>query len=157
MAIEEKPVYLTREGLARLEAELENLKTVQRPAVAERIHEAKLETSSSDNAELDDAQDEAAKIEARILQLEDMLRQARVIDDRHGTDKVTLGSEVVVRLDDGTTEHYVLVGKTEANPREGRISNESPVGQALLGRAKGEKVTVQTPGGIMTMTVESIA
>lgn len=155
---QDKPVYLTREGLAKIEAELTDLRTVQWPEVSARMHDAMLHGNASDNTEYDDAKAEAAKIEGRMLQLEDMLRHAKVIDDsRSGSlGKVTLGSRVTVRFPDGGTENYILVGKAEASPREGKISNESPVGQALLGRRIGELVSVMAPGGVTRMTIEKV-
>ena len=138
-----KPVYLTAEGLAKLKAELHELVSVDRPRVAARIHEAKLEGDLSENAEYEDAKQEQSFLEGRIATLELQLRNAAVIEKANG-DSVGIGSKVVI------------VGSAEAAPRDGRISNESPVGVALMGRKKGEKVVVQAPSGPIEYTLVSI-
>jgi transcription elongation factor GreA len=149
-----KPVYLTAEGLEKLKAELNELITVERPRVAARIHEAKLDGDLSENAEYEDAKQEQSFLEGRIATLELQLRNAAVIEKGNG-DKVGIGSKVVIKGTDGE-ERLTIVGSAEASPRDGRISNESPVGQALMGRKKGDKVTVQTPAGSADYTVVSI-
>ena len=123
-----KPVYLTAEGLAKLKAELIHLITVERPRVAARIHDAKLDGDITENAE--------------------------VIEKTNG-DKVGIGSKVVIKGEDGQ-ETFTIVGSAEAAPREGRISNESPVGAALMGHKKGDTVVVEAPAGSSTFTVVSI-
>jgi transcription elongation factor GreA len=158
MATQDRPVYLTREGLVRLEGELDDLRTVKRPEVAARIHEAKQYSNATDDGEYEDAKNEQAFVEGRILELEDILRQAQVIDEKaHSTDRVSLGSCVTVRYADGEREDFTLVGSAEANPRLGRVSNESPFGRALLGRRLGETVTISAPGGVTTVVVDAIA
>ena len=149
-----KPVYLTAEGLAKLKTELRELVTVERPRVAARIHEAKLDGDLSENAEYEDAKQEQSFLEGRIATLEGQLKNAQVIAGHNG-DKVGIGSKVVIKGTDGE-EKLTIVGSAEASPREGRISNESPVGQALMGRKKGETFTVQTPAGSADYTVISI-
>lgn len=153
----EKPVYLTAEGLAKLKAELEHLVTVRRPQVASRIQQSKESANTSENAEYDDAKNEQAFIEGRILTIENMLRNATLIEQDHSNHEVVrLGSTVKVRTDDGEEEQYEIVGSAEANPRLGKISNESPVGRALLGRHPGDSVEVAVPSGVMKLTVIEI-
>lgn len=154
----EKAVPLTREGLRRLEEELHYLKTVRRPQVADRIQQAKELVTTINNAEYDDAKNEQAFVEGRILTLERMLQNAVLIDEeqaRHAS-HVQLGSTVTVLHPNGETEDYTIVGVAEANPREGRISNESPVGRALLGKRVGDRVRVAVPAGVVELTVVSI-
>ncbi len=145
----EKKVVLTYEGLKNMEAELENLKTVRRKDVAEKIKEARGQGDLSENAEYDAAKEEQAEIEARIVQLEKMLRNAEVIDEECGAkDTISLGTTVTL-LDVEFEEEmeYTIVGSAEADPMNGRISNESPVGMALLGHKKGDNITIETPDG----------
>lgn len=149
-----KPVYLTAEGLEKLKAELNQLITVERPRVAARIHEAKLDGDLSENAEYEDAKQEQSFLEGRIATLEAQLRNAEVIEKGNG-DKVDIGSKVVIKGADGE-ETFTIVGSAEAAPREGRISNESPVGAALMGRKKGDKVVVQAPAGPIEYTLVNI-
>jgi transcription elongation factor GreA len=150
-----KPVYLTAEGLAKLTAELNQLITVERPRVAARIHEAKLDGDISENAEYEDAKQEQSFLEGRIATLEGQLKNAEVIAATNGRDRVSIGSKVVITGADGE-ETLTIVGSAEASPREGRISNESPVGVALMGRKKGDKVTVKAPSGPVSYTVVSV-
>ena len=135
----EKKVVLTYEGLKNMEAELENLKTVKRKEVAEKIKEARGQGDLSENAEYDAAKEEQAEIEARIVVLEKMLRNAEVIDDEEGSkDVINLGTKVeLLDMEFDETMEYTIVGSAEADPMNGRISNESPVGQALLGHKTG--------------------
>lgn len=149
-----KPVYLTAEGLEKLKAELQHLVTSERPRVAARIHDAKLDGDITENAEYEDAKQEQSFLEGRIATLEAQLKNAQVIGHTNG-DKVGIGSKVVIRGSEGE-ETFTIVGSAEASPREGRISNESPVGSALMGRRKGEKVTVQTPAGAADYSVISV-
>ena len=150
-----KPVPLTREGLAKLERELEYLHTVRRQEVADRIHQAKELASTQNNAEYDDAKNEQAFVEGRILTLEKMVQNAVIIEERHSS-RVELGSKVSVASADGKEQHYTIVGSAEASPKDGRISNESPVGRALLGKSVGEEVQVQVPAGILRLTITAI-
>ena len=145
----EKKVVLTYDGLKNMEAELENLKTVRRKDVAEKIKEARGQGDLSENAEYDAAKEEQAEIEARIVQLEKMLRNAEVIDEEDGAkDTISLGTTVTV-LDVEFDEEmeYTIVGSAEADPMNGRISNESPVGMALLGHTKDDIIMIETPDG----------
>ena len=140
----EKKVVLTYDGLKNMEAELENLKTVRRKDVAEKIKEARGQGDLSENAEYDAAKEEQAEIEARK-----MLRNAEVIDEEEGAkDTISLGTTVTV-LDVEFDEEmeYTIVGSAEADPMNGRISNESPVGMALLGHKKDDIIMIETPDG----------
>jgi transcription elongation factor GreA len=150
-----KPVYLTAEGLTKLKAELQQLVTVDRPRVAQRIHDAKLDGDITENAEYEDAKQEQSFLEGRIATLEAQLKNAEVIAQPNG-DRVGIGSTVVIKGADGE-DKFTIVGSAEASPRDGRISNESPVGVALMGRRKGEKITVQAPSGSIEYTIVSVA
>jgi len=152
----EKEVYLTREGLARLEAELDYLRSVRRPQVAEEIKRAKESGGTVNNAEYEDAKNEQAFVEGRILDLEKLVKAARLVEHREGIDRVSLGSIVTVKRRDGETEEYSLVGSAEADPAHGRISNASPVGRALLGRKVGEEVEVMAPSGVVKLKIVEI-
>ena len=149
MEKQEKQVILTQEGLDNLKAELENLKTVRRKEVAEKIKVALSFGDLSENSEYDEAKNEQAIMESRILEIEAMLKNVKVIDeDELGTDRIHVGSKIKVHdVSFDETLDYRIVGSSEADPREGRISDESPVGAALLGHKKGQTVTVKTPGG----------
>ncbi|MFZ5854754.1 MAG: transcription elongation factor GreA [Chloroflexota bacterium] len=151
-----KPIYLSREGLERARAELEELINVRRPEVAARIHDAKEHGDLNENAEYEDAKNEQAFVEGRIQALEALIKNATIIDDNHSSDHVQIGSTVVVRSPNGE-ERFTIVGSAEARPNEGRISNESPVGRALLGKKKGDKVLVRVPAGDFTYTIVSIS
>ncbi len=151
-----KPTYLSREGLEKLRAELDEMINVRRPEVAVRIHDAKENGDLTENAEYEDAKNEQAFVEGRIQTLEAIIKNATIIDENHTNDHVQIGSTVFVKSADGE-ERFTIVGSTEARPSEGRISNESPVGRALLGRKKGDKVVVRVPAGDFTYTILSIS
>jgi transcription elongation factor GreA len=144
-----KDVILTPEGLEKLKAELEDLTTTKRREVAERIKDAREYGDISENSEYDDAKNEQAMLESRIAALEEKLRSATVVEAKDiSTDVVGVGTAVKVKDDQtGKSETYTIVGSTEANPAEKKLSNESPVGRALLGHSKGETVSVQLPNG----------
>ena len=154
----EKATPLTRDGLERLEKELEHLRTVRRPEVAERIHAAKELASAQNNAEYEEAKNEQAFVEGRIMTLEHLLQNATVIDEEaaHHASRVQLGSKVTLKGDDGRSMEYTIVGPAEARPTEGLISNESPVGHALLGKRVGDHVQVQVPRGVLKLTITAI-
>lgn len=154
----DKEVILTQDGLKKLEDELENLKSVKRREVAERIKVAIGYGDISENSEYEDAKNEQAFIEGRIITLEKMLRNARIINsDDIGTDAVSVGSTVLVKdLEFGDEIEYTIVGSAESNPLEYRISNESPVGSALLGKSKGATVDVNVPAGVMQYKILDI-
>ncbi len=146
----EKEVILTLAGLKKLEDELELNKTQKRRDIAGRIKQAIEFGDISENSEYDDAKNEQAFIEGRIITIEKMLRNARVIDDPEGAECVTLGSTVILKDKDyGDQEEYTIVGSAEADPGTNKISNESPVGKAVLGQVKGAIVEVNVPAGIL--------
>lgn len=151
-----KTVRLTAAGKARLEEELEMLRTERQPALAARIQEATEHGDVSDNSEYEDLKDEWQKMEARILDLEQTLERAEVIERDTASDTADLGSTVVLRSDDGETETWMLVMPEEANTLEGTISTESPVGRAVFGRRAGDSVTVSAPSGDIVFTIVSI-
>ena len=154
----EKKVVLTYEGLKKLEDELFNLKTVRRKDVAEKIKEARGQGDLSENAEYDAAKEEQAEIEARIVAVEKMLRNAEVIDEEEiSTDIINLGCKVrIFDLEFDEEIEYTIVGSTEANPAKGFISNESPLGLALIGHSVGDKIEVEAPEGIIQYNVLEI-
>ena len=144
----QRDIALTPEGHTKLEDELKHLETVKRREVGERIKEAKEFGDISENSEYDDAKNEQAMLETRILQIEESLRSASVVTAKDvSTDVVGIGVVVTVKFDGGKPEKFTIVGSAEANPAEKRLSNESPVGKALLGRKKGDEVAVQLPNG----------
>ncbi len=154
----EKPVFLTPDGLAKLEAELAFLKTTKRPQITERLSESKELGGFGDNADLDDARNEQLMVEARIQQLERMIHDAEIIKGGVAESGIVqIGSKVTVDTGDGEEDTYHIVGSAEADPRGGRISNESPVGRALLGRKIGDEVQVMTPAGVIKYKVRAIA
>jgi transcription elongation factor GreA len=155
----EKAVPMTKEGIERLEKELEHLRNVRRHEVAERIHEAKELASAQNNAEYEEAKNEQAFVEGRIMTLEHLLQNATVIDEEaaHHASRVQIGSKVTVTGPDDKKTDYTIVGAAEARPTEGLISNESPVGRALLGKRVGDEVQVQVPKGVLRLTVAKIS
>lgn len=154
----ERDVFLTAEGLIRLEDELDELKTIRRKEIAEKIKQALSFGDISENSEYDQAKNEQAQLEERIAKLEMILRNAKLIDeDEISTDIVSIGSKVIVKdLEYDEDMEYTIVGSAEADPYNGRISNESPVGRALLGRKCDEEVEVQVPDGIIKYKIISI-
>lgn len=152
-----RETYLTPEGLAKLEKELEHLKTVRRQEVAQRIQRAKEMGGTVDNAEYDESKNEQAFVEGRILTLENLIQRAVIIPEQApSTGAVQLGSHVTVANHEGKEEHYTIVGSAEADPLQGKISNESPVGKALLGKRVGEEAEVRVPAGSIRLRVVSI-
>jgi transcription elongation factor GreA len=153
-----KDVILTQEGLANLKAELDHLSTTRRREVASRIKEAREFGDITENAEYDDAKNEQAMLEARIAALEDKLRSATVVDASGlGTDVVRVGSVVHVKDEaSGKSTKYTIVGSAEAAPADLKLSNESPVGKALIGRKRGEEVHVSTPRGERKLKITKI-
>ncbi|UVI30393.1 transcription elongation factor GreA [Paenibacillus spongiae] len=154
----DKEIILTQEGLRKLEDELENLKSVKRREVAERIKIAIGYGDISENSEYEDAKNEQAFIEGRIITLEKMLRNARIINnDEIDIDTVSIGSIVVVEdLEYGDTMEYTIVGTAESDPSQNKISNESPVGKAILGKKKSTVVEVNVPAGIIQYKIVDI-
>ena len=151
----EKPVLLTKEGLEKLEKELEELRTTKRAEIAERIAYAKDFGDISENAEYEDAKNEQGMLEGRILVLENMIRNAVLIEGSGDRGVVGVGSTVDVK-DEFGTQTFSIVGPAEVDVAKGRISMESPVGKALLGHSVGETVVVQSPGGSRDITIVKI-
>ena len=147
--VSQKQVILTGEGLKKLEDELENLKTVRRKEVSEKIKQALAFGDLSENSEYDEAKNEQAQVELRIIQVENMLKNVKIIDENEiDTDIVSIGSKVLVYDVEFEEEvEYTIVGSTEADPVKSKISDESPVGKALLGAKVGETVTATVPSG----------
>ncbi|MFD3449296.1 transcription elongation factor GreA [Microbacteriaceae bacterium 4G12] len=154
----EKTYPMTQAGKEKLEQELEQLKTVKRKEVVERIKIARSFGDLSENSEYDAAKDEQAFVEGRITQLENMIRNAVIIEESaENATAVTLGRTVTFKeLPDGDEEAYTIVGSAEADPFEGKISNDSPIAKSLLGKQVDEEVIVQTPGGDMRVKIISI-
>lgn len=154
-----KQVLLTHEGLLELENELDNLKTVKRKEIAEKIKVALSFGDLSENSEYDEAKNEQAIIESRIATIEAMLKNVKIIDSQElSTEIIHIGSVVTLRdieFDEIVT--YRIVGSNEANPENGRISDESPVGSALLGHKAGEKVQIETPAGVIEYDIIEIS
>jgi transcription elongation factor GreA len=153
----QKPVFLTPEGLRKLQDEIEYFKTVRRSEVASRIRSAKEEGDLTENAEYDDAKNEQAFVEGRILTLEQMLNNHVLIVEGPATDQVKVGSRVTLAEDGEDPETYQIVGSAEADPSSGRISNESPLGKALLAHKEGDTVQVNTPGGVRRVSIITLA
>lgn len=158
----EKQYYVTEEGLEALETELDHLKSVRRREVAEKIKVALSFGDLSENSEYDEAKNDQAMVEARIADLEIMLKKAVVIDESELTDeKVHIGSKIEVSITSASgkksVREFKIVGSNEADPRNGKISDESAVGQALIGCKRGQTVQVETPGGIAEYKVVSIS
>lgn len=154
MAVE-KSYYMTQEGKEKLDEELHFLKTERRPEVVERIKIARDFGDLSENSEYDSAKEEQAFVETRIAQVEKMIRHSVIIEnDNENPHIVSLGNTVTFKeLPQGDEETYTIVGSAEADPFEGRISNDSPMAKSLIGHEKGEEVTVTTPGGDMQVKI----
>ncbi|GAB4073360.1 transcription elongation factor GreA [Barrientosiimonas marina] len=154
----EKSFYMTQEGKEKLENELEYLKSEKRQEVVERIKTARDFGDLSENSEYDAAKDEQAFVESRIAQVENMIRNAVIIEnDTENPDVVTLGKSVTFKeLPDGDEETYTIVGSAEADPFEGKISNDSPMAKSLIGKESGSEVTVSTPGGDILVKIEKV-
>ena len=157
MAIE-KVFPMTQAGKDKLEQELEQLKTVKRKEVVERIKIARSHGDLSENSEYDSAKEDQGFLEGKISSIESMIRNAVIITaDELNTDEVRLGKTVTFKeLPDGDEESYTIVGSAEANPIEGLISNDSPIAKGLIGRSKGDQVRIITPGGEMSVTILDI-
>ena len=154
-----QPAYLTKDGLAKLKAELENLSIVRRQEVADRIQRAKQMGGTVDNAEYDEAKNDQAYIEGRILTIENLINNASMIDESKGGAKgvVRIGSTVTVEDEKGRKNKYKIMGSTEADPSQGSISNVSPIGKALLGKQAGEVAEVSVPAGKIELKVVRIS
>jgi transcription elongation factor GreA len=157
MNYEESVLYVTKEGLQKIHDELNHLKTVRREELASKLEAAIAQGDLSENADYHDAKEEQGFIEGRIRDLEDSLRRAQIIEDDVPADTVSVGNKVTV-VENGfdEAETYHIVGAHEADPGNGRISNESPFGRALLGAKTGQTVHVETPGGTIELKVQAI-
>ncbi len=154
---ENKEVILSKEYLEKLEDELEYLKTKRRPEIAEKIKIARSFGDLSENADYDEAKNEQAEVESRIAKVEDMIRNAKTIEVNENSDEVGVGNTVTVYDEEfDETLDYKIVGTAESDPVKGFISNESPVGAALLGKKKDERVEVITPNGKIYFTIKAI-
>ena len=150
------PSFLTKEGNKKLQEELDYLRTVKRQEVAQRLHEAMEGGELIEDAEYEAAKNEQAFVEGRIQELEILLANARVIDESKNGDVVQVGSKVTIQEDKNDPETYIIVGPAEANPRNGRISNESPLGRALMEHRAGDNVRVEAPGGAFVVKVVKV-
>ncbi len=151
-------VYLTADGKRALETEMQELLTVRRPSVIERVHDAQTDGDVDDSGSLEEAKDELAQIDARTREIENMLRHAEIIPDHtNGDGTIDLGSRIVVRDQFGDELAWMIVGSAEANSRTGKISSESLVGAALMGKRSGDSVAVQAPAGEMTYTIVQVS
>ena len=159
MAEKNDITYLTKDGLNKLESELEHLRTVRRSEVAIRLHQATEDGELLENAEYEAAKNEQAFLEGRILALHTMLSKVALIEEPDGGSEkiVHIGSEVVIQENGASRERYIIVGAAEASPVEGRISNESPLGRALLGQRVGDDVSVSAPAGNLSFRVVKIS
>ena len=150
-------VYITAEGLEALKVELDDLRTTRRTEVAELIQKAKELGDITDSAQYDAAKEEQGFLEGRIRQLEDQVNHATIIDESHSSgDVIRIGSKVTLIDTDGIEEKWEIVGSAESDATNGRISNESPVAKAIIGRKKGETAQVNTPSGVIDLKVKSI-
>ena len=152
-----QPTYLSREGLEKLKAELEHLRTVRRQEVASQIQQSRERGGTVSNAEYEEAKNELAFTEGRNLTLDNIINNAVIIDDNHGSsDSVEVGSTVTVENQDGKSLEYTITGSAEADPSQGRISNVSPIGKSLLGKRVGEVTEVNVPSGKIRLQIVSI-
>lgn len=152
--------FLTKEGFQKLQDELDYLRKVKRQEVANRLHEAMEGGELIENAEYEAAKNEQAFVEGRIQELDVLLASAKIIEENGGkkkSDGVQLGSKVTIKEGNFEPETFIIVGMAEANPREGKISNESPIGKAILGHKIGDSVKVETPGGTYTVKILKIS
>jgi transcription elongation factor GreA len=151
------PTYLTPEGAEDLRRELETLVNVRRPELSRKLKEAVADGDLKENANYHDAREQQAFVEGRIQYLENILRSAVIIANEGNSDEVRIGSAVTIREEGGDEdETYIIVGSAEANPRERKISHQSPIGGALLGRKKGDKVRVSTPAGEVVFKIKTV-
>ncbi len=153
----ETPVYLTQEGLEKLNEEQRVLKEEKIPDIAARIDDARQLGDLSENAEYHGAKDEMAWAQTRFLQIEAILRNAQIIKKTSQNDTVSVGSSIIVEWDTDREKTFTIVGPTEADPKQGKISNESPLGQAFLGKSVGETVEVEVPGGVRSYGIKQIS
>jgi transcription elongation factor GreA len=157
VSMAQKKVHITKTGLEKLEAELKDLSTVKRAEVAEKIKRAREMGSSENNAEYDLAKNEQAFIEGRILTLENTIRNATIIESPAQPGVVEIGDTILIQNQDGKIDQYGIVGSAEADPLNGKISEESPVGKALLGKKQGDTVQVKTPAGLLKLKILEVS
>ena len=155
MPHQKQEFVLTAAGIQTLKDELEQLTTTKRAEIAERLKEAKADGDLSENAMFDAARDEQGFVEGRISEIEHILKHSKLIEVSSKGGSVGLGSTVHVELSSGK-QRYVIVGSTEANPDEGKISDESPIGRALLGKKPGDKVEITVPSGVITYKISAV-
>jgi transcription elongation factor GreA len=155
--VTQKRYDITQEGLEKLKVEYEQLISFRRKEVAEKIKRAREMGGTENNAEYEDAKNEQAFIEGRISSLENIILNARIIEGPRQPGVVELGDTVLIQNQDGKMDRYTIVGTAEANPVDGKISCESPVGKALLGKKKGAKVEVKTPAGVMKLQLIEVS
>ncbi len=152
--------FLTKEGFQKLQEELDHLRTAKRQEVANRLHEAMEGGELIENAEYEAAKNEQAFVEGRIQELDILLATAHIIEESNGKGKknepIQVGSKVTIKEGNFEPESFVIVGAAEANPREGKISNESPIGKAILGHKLGDVVKVETPGGTYNVKITKV-
>ncbi len=152
----DKKIYLTQEGLEDLKREYEDLTKVKRPEVLERVSQARNQGDLSENAEYTAARDELSFIDGRIDEIEELLKQASVIKEENGKSTIGLGSKVTLQVN-GKKQVYTVVGEWEADPTEQKISHESPLGKALIGKKVGEKIEVEAPAGKLHYSIVSVS
>ncbi len=153
----QKKILITQEGLAKLQSELEHLLSVRRQEVASKIKRAREMGGTENNAEYEDAKNEQAFVEGRILTLENIVKTATVIESPALPGVVEVGDKILIQNQDGKIEQFIIVGSAEANPVEGKISNESPVGKALLGKKIGDEIEVATPAGTIKLLIMDVS
>ncbi len=153
----QKKILITREGLTKLQSELDHLLSVRRQEIADKIKRAREMGGTENNAEYEDAKNEQAFVEGRILMLENTVKNATVIESPAMPGTVEMGDKVLIQNQDGKIEQFTIVGSAEASPVEGKISNESPVGKALLGKKIGDEVEVKTPAGLLKLLVMDVS
>jgi transcription elongation factor GreA len=153
----QKKILITKGGLAKLQSELDYLLSVRRQEVADKIKRAREMGGTENNAEYEDAKNDQAFVEGRILMLENIVKNAAVIASPALPGVVEMGNKVLIQNQDGKIEQFTIVGSAEANPVEGKISNESPVGKALLGKKIGDEVEVVTPAGLLKLMIMDVS
>jgi transcription elongation factor GreA len=153
----QKKVLITKEGLAKLQSELDHLLSVRRQEIADKIKRAREMGGTDNNAEYEDAKNEQAFVEGRILMLENIVKNATVIESAILPGVVEMGNKVLIQNQDGKIEQFTIVGSAEASPVEGKISNESPVGKALLGKKIGDEIEVRTPAGLLKLLIMDVS
>ena len=153
----QKKILITGEGLTKLQSELEQLLSVRRQEIADKIKRAREMGGTENNAEYEDAKNEQAFVEGRILMLENIVKNATVIESPAMPGVVEMGDKVLIQNQDGKIEQFTIVGSAEASPVEGKISNESPVGKALLGKKIGDEVEVKTPAGLLKLLIMDVS